>query len=60
MSMNADDALSRTAVEVHDYCLLQRVDAVRKLLGNVAEIQNFPTSHQDLSNERKECMYIPL
>ena len=36
------------------------------LLGNVAEIQNFPTCHQDLSMERlatrgrRECIYIPL
>ena len=37
------------------------------LLGNVAEIQNFPTYHQDLSMERpatsrrrRVCIYIPL
>ena len=37
------------------------------LLGNVAEIQNFPMSHQDLSMERlatrereRECIFIPL
>ena len=35
------------------------------LLGYVAEIQNFPTCHQDLSMEKLatregECIYIPL
>ena len=43
-------------------------DLKRQLLGNVAEIQNFPTCHQDLSMERpatsrkgrRVCIYIPL